>query len=105
MLIDGETVMTIGAATLGGVETLKRFLPGVLPKVPGEAKAAVFSVLLAAVLKAVGVGVAATLGWPALLVSAALGAVSAGVTHDKVVAPVLDPIMDKVPGQQPKSPS
>lgn len=103
MLLDGELIATVGAATLGGVETLKRFFPGILPKVSGEAKAAVFSLATATILKVAGVGIAATLGWLPLLISAAIGAVAAGVTHDKVVVPLADPILNQVPGQETKS--
>ena len=101
--MDAETFTIATGTSLGVYEGIKRYMPGLLPaNVPDEAKALVVGVIGTALLKVAAVGAFATIAWPATIAWGIISVMIAGLAHDKVLKPVADPLLNKLPAQTPK---
>lgn len=97
--LNPNLIAEAGAYTLGGVELAKRYLPDLFPAGKSGTRSVLLPCILGIVSALTGVGPFAGISWASAAVQAALGAAGAGMVHDKV-APVVDPWLDKLPGQK-----
>jgi len=97
--LDPKLVAQCGAYTLVAVETLKRYVPSLFPAGSSASRSVTLPGLAGVAASILGLGPFAGLTWLQAGVTAAIGSVVAGSVHDRVVEPILDPLLDKVPGQ------
>lgn len=97
--LDPNAIAQAGVYSLAGVEIFKRYIPNLFPEGSTKQRAIVLPVIAGIIASLFAGGPITLASVLTTAVNYALGATAAGTVHDRVVTPVLNPVLDKIPGQ------